>query len=497
MNMMRYDIDELEIDAELIQSSKVIKGYIYLSEEIAEEKTKEQQERRTTLLFMCLIASIALYLWNNHFFLENNQSLQSYHSTAGPSISHVLSDNLIELPTPSAGANLALNDLAENVDSMSLTIPEDIVRFIDAGIVAETLVVTQPKVVLEEVKAVSSNKLDIDRILASAKNLFNRDRLMSPPVHNAFARYEKVLSVYPDNPEALKGIQNIVDRYVNLAEMVISKNEAYKVPGLIKKAYQAGEKYVDVSVIIGQFSDYLSNDSIFLDNNELAQQSSGTVEISSNDGVAGKNEGVQQKIESDNHMEAIFVADKKISEAAYRLFVDGDLLSAKKMLQNFTRLSGFWGASNDLLLKIHLSLNEVANAENLIYENKALDAYQFAEKAARVMMARGDSTGALDMLAAYRPDFLENRAYYTLLASLYHKTGNFRRSVYWYRQLLSIDHKDARLWLGLAVSLDALNNVDDALQAFDYVRLYAQNDSVVKDYIDERMVALSPNAIGT
>jgi hypothetical protein len=55
---------------------------------------------------------------------------------------------------------------------------------------------------------------------------------------------------------------------------------------------------------------------------------------------------------------------------------------------------------------------------------------------------------------------------------------------------LSVNHEDARLWLGLAVSLDALNKADDAIKAFDYARLYAQNQSAVKNYINERQLAL-------
>jgi Flp pilus assembly protein TadD len=106
-------------------------------------------------------------------------------------------------------------------------------------------------------------------------------------------------------------------------------------------------------------------------------------------------------------------------------------------------------------------------------------------------MARGDNQGALNMLMAHRPEFLVNKDYYTLLASLHYKVGNFQRSVYWYRQLLSIDHQNARLWLGLAVSLDSLNKADDALQAFSYVRLYASNQPIIKHYINERQLALA------
>jgi hypothetical protein len=38
MDMMRSDFGELQLDAKLIDSSKVIDGYIYLSEELVDQK---------------------------------------------------------------------------------------------------------------------------------------------------------------------------------------------------------------------------------------------------------------------------------------------------------------------------------------------------------------------------------------------------------------------------------------------------------------------------
>lgn len=487
MNMMRYDIQELEINAKLIDSSKVIDGYIYLSEELVEEKQQERREKRTTFLFFLLLLSVALYGWDRQWFMKTTPIVESYHSPA-VTLSNVLSDTAVEhLPT-----NTAVGIAAEEAE-IALSIPDDIIKFIDSDIAIEDKGVSETKVVLEEVKAAPDNTLNIDKILASGDRLFKRDRLMSPPVHNAFARYEKVLSISPEHPEALKGIENIVNRYVSLAEMVITKNEHYKVPELIKKAYQAGEKYMDVSLLISRFSDYLSNDSVLFDTafagNQAADNAGKSAGVT--DSKAAKNNNEDGTTDG-NHVDSIFLADREISATAFKLYSAGDVRSAQKVLENFTKLSGFWGESNDLLLRMYLSQKKIAQAENLIYENKALDAYQFAEKAARIMMARGDSQGALNMLSAYRPEFLENKSYYTLLASLHHKTGDFQRAIYWYRQLLSVDHEDARLWLGLAVSLDALNNVDDALQAFDYARSYAQNASVVHEYINERTLALAP-----
>jgi TolA-binding protein len=487
MNMLRTDFGELQLDAELIDSSKVIEGYIYLSEELVDDKLKEKsQARRVNSLFVLLLCSVAGYLWSNDYFTQIQLNLETFHPApsfgqAAPALSDVLSDGLVERLQPETAASVSDSQL-----ELDVGVPEDIVKFIDADISAEKQAIITNGIVLEEINPIAERKVNINKLLVSGNTLFKRDRLISPPEHNAFARYEQVLSVHPGHPQALQGIKNIVDRYVYLAESVIAKNQDYKVPGLVKKAYQVGEKYMDVTILIQQFSAYLSNDSIFFDTSTTNSKTAASIDKKPSSNASSQLEGKELSV----HDETIFIADKKIAEAAYKLFLSGDLASAEQVLRNFTQLSGFWGDANDLLLKMYLSQAKIAQAENLIYESKSLDTYQFAEKAARVMMTRGDSQGALKMLAAYRPEFLENKSYYVLLASLYHKVGDFQHSVYWYRQLLSVNHKDARLWLGLAVSLDALNNVEGALQAFSYVRLYAQNQSAIKQYINERQLAL-------
>ena len=263
MNMMRTDFGELQLDAKLIDSSKVIEGYIYLSEEIAQEKMLERRNnKRTNMLFIFLLLSTGVFIWDQGF-LDRPAHLEPYHPVSG--LSDLLSDAVVEQLQPETALSVK-NDYLE----MNVVIPDDVVKFIDADISAEKKLTISTNIVLEEVKTSADNTVDLKKILASGDKFFKRDRLMSPPEHNAFARYEKVLSIQPDNAAALKGIQNIVDRYVSLAEMVIAKNEEYKVPELIKKAYQAGEKYIDVSVLIQKFSTYLSDDSVFFQNSLAA-----------------------------------------------------------------------------------------------------------------------------------------------------------------------------------------------------------------------------------
>ncbi len=267
MNMMRSDLESLGLDAKMIDSSKVIDGYIYLSEELVEEKKRKKQLRRTNILFSFLLASVGLLAWDQYRFMQQPDviNLEAFH--AAPALGDLLADNVVEHLQPETAVSVGVDDL-----EMGVAVPDDIVKFIDAHVMVDD-VVQKSGIVLEEVKTPVKAKINIDRVLASADRLFKRDRLMYPPVHNAFARYEKVLSVHPDHPEALAGIKKIVDRYVYLAEKVIKKKEAYKVPELITRAYQAGEKYMDVSIIISRFSDYLVDDSVFVDHVTTAKAS--------------------------------------------------------------------------------------------------------------------------------------------------------------------------------------------------------------------------------
>jgi hypothetical protein len=58
-------------------------------------------------------------------------------------------------------------------------------------------------------------------MLFEASVAFDDNRLMLPPGDNAYDRYMEVLSFVPDNQVALQGIQDIVDRYVTMANQAI------------------------------------------------------------------------------------------------------------------------------------------------------------------------------------------------------------------------------------------------------------------------------------
>lgn len=55
-------------------------------------------------------------------------------------------------------------------------------------------------------------------ILYDALKAIEDDRLLTPENNNAFARFRQVLAIRPDNEVALQGIQDIVSRYIELAQ---------------------------------------------------------------------------------------------------------------------------------------------------------------------------------------------------------------------------------------------------------------------------------------
>ncbi|MFT6102148.1 MAG: hypothetical protein ACJA2B_000589, partial [Candidatus Endobugula sp.] len=132
MDMMRSDFGELQLDANLIDSSKVIEGYIYLSEELIDRKILEnRRQKRLNYLFILLVASSALFVWNYQllqpFLPVAYQNLERYHSA--PALGGVLSDTLIE-------EKIFDHEIQQYTASLEFSqhIPEEIARFIDADL---------------------------------------------------------------------------------------------------------------------------------------------------------------------------------------------------------------------------------------------------------------------------------------------------------------------------------------------------------------------------
>jgi hypothetical protein len=65
----------------------------------------------------------------------------------------------------------------------------------------------------------------IDELVSKARGAIEVDALTTPPGDNAVAYAEKILGLDPKNPEAQRILQHVVDRYVVLAKVGVSKKD--------------------------------------------------------------------------------------------------------------------------------------------------------------------------------------------------------------------------------------------------------------------------------
>lgn len=348
-----------------------------------------------------------------------------------------------------------------------------------------TNIQTNKEIIIFEIIDKIETQVKITELIAEGDLLFKEDKLTSPIGNNAFERYESALVIDPDSKDAIAGIQKIVNRYLSLADLVIKKNESYKVTGLVKNAYKVSSDYFDISLQIKKYSPYIKDESIFLGQSYLSDKASisGHKNLKGDDAKLSANSYASSKSN-------IRDVDRKTAYIAKKLADQEYTYGAIKVLESFSSVSDYWGDSYNLLLGLYLKAAMNKDAEALVYNNKSLDLFQFAEKAAHIFVAHDDIAGAIRLLEGHKPTIEGYQDYYSLKAGLYYETGDYNDSSTLYRKLLHVDYTNPIYWLGLAVSLDKLED-GKAFQAFHYANYYSAKKSDVKRYIEENIILVS------
>ncbi|MGH1487164.1 MAG: tetratricopeptide repeat protein [Cellvibrionaceae bacterium] len=442
----------LNEDEKLVHLDHVVRDY-----RLVEKPVEKKSFIRQYLILGMLIFSITLFLVER---LTNNQFSNVVEEAKPLEIDSILVEK---------------NTVSRYDPIINLTkAPESVLTFIGDDVRNNNN--NKKEVIIYEIVDKEKNETLIISLLAEAKRLFREDKLTSPVGKNAFEKYESVIAIDATHQGALKGIEDIVNRYVYFVESVIKKGEIYKVAGLIRSAHRVGSGYVDMKTILNKYADYIKDETVFLD---LPKEPT----------AAGKLKLVSSKPETIVEQSLIDV-DKEIALTALRLIENDDFDNARLVLENFSAVTDFWGESHDLLLKYYLQNDFIKEAETLVYKNKTLDLFLLAEKVARIFIAANDIPSAISLLSSHSPKLEKYQEYYALKAGLYHKIGDYDKSIELYQKLLNNNHKNSRYWLGLAVSLDALDD-DKALGAFRYADKYSASDSDVKEYIEQRILVLA------
>ena len=108
-------------------------------------------------------------------------------------------------------------------------------------------------------------------------------------------------------------------------------------------------------------------------------------------------------------------------------------------------------------------------AEKLLKEGLAGQAANsdWSNLYARLLVNKGNVTGAVKVLKSVMPDMSIEPDYYAFLAALYQKSEYHEDAVLTYRQVLRVRPGNGVWWMGLAISLESLGRNDEALFAYN------------------------------
>ena len=94
--------------------------------------------------------------------------------------------------------------------------------------------------------ALSPEEAEVTRLLAAAEADLKARRLTSPTGNNAWEKYQHVLTLAPAHPEAMAGVEQVIDSYMQLFGAEVEKEEFDKAAGYLAKI---GELHPDSPVL--------------------------------------------------------------------------------------------------------------------------------------------------------------------------------------------------------------------------------------------------------
>lgn len=121
-----------------------------------------------------------------------------------------------------------------------------------------------------------------------------------------------------------------------------------------------------------------------------------------------------------------------------------------------------------LLASKLLEQKDINSAEKLLRTGLGIkaDVPEWAKLYAHILTLRNRNAEAVTALMAALPAVTKDAEYYALLAALLQQGSRHEEAVELYKKTVNLDSTNGVWWMGLAISLDALDRADEALYAY-------------------------------
>jgi MSHA biogenesis protein MshN len=184
------------------------------------------------------------------------------------------------------------------------------------------------------------------------------------------------------------------------------------------------------------------------------------------------------------------------AESEYRRAADllqkGRMADAEKHLRLALSVDAAHTPARELLAGLMLQQGHWREAQQLL--EQGIDAvpahYPFAQLLARVHVEHGADHKALAVMEGSRRAGAENPEYVAFLAALYQRAGKHAEAVKSYSEAVTLNPQEGRWWLGMGISLEAVQDRDAAGAAYQRAINSGVLDDRLLQYARQRLAVV-------
>jgi MSHA biogenesis protein MshN len=364
-------------------------------------------------------------------------------------------------------------------------------------VISSRIETTEPSLLVKQGSEDTASRVlqnHISDLLQQAERAMVMDRLTTPVEDNAYAYYQKILSMSADNTDAKEGLDKIAQRYLTKAQEQAQLGNLSQAEALLQRARFVSARFVDAHTV--EFSELSNQTSAsqsaqqLIDPNVIAQPAQNETIKPFVVAEAVANEAAAKNAPSVSVSPNAGWKDEQLARHAQELIQKGKQAEAQTLLKNFVASEQKPALSAALLAELYIQQANTAAAEIILEQTNYLAVDVKAKLKAQILSLQGDDAQAITVLEKNLAAADVNEGYRSLLASLYHKTANYPQSILSYQRLMSTFGEKPAYWLGLALAYDGLSQPKNALQAYVHLREFPQLQEQVKQYTDQRIAAL-------
>lgn len=184
------------------------------------------------------------------------------------------------------------------------------------------------------------------------------------------------------------------------------------------------------------------------------------------------------------------------AESEYRRAADllqqGRMADAEKNLRLALNADAAHTPARELLAGLMLQQGHWREAQQIL--EQGIDAapahYPFAQLLARVHVEHGADQKALAVMEAGRRAGAKNPEYMAFLAALYQRAGRHAEAVKTYSEAVTLNPQEGRSWLGMGISLEAVQDRSAAGNAYERAIQSGTLDDKLLQYARQRLAVV-------